>query len=353
MTTDAQRFTVVVGAGGVGKTTLAAAHALQLAQAGHDTLVITFDPSMRLKDALGVGEEARDRPVRVETRTEGRLDASLLDARHTFDRLIARYAPDDAARRRILENRFYDHLAGSLAGILEYMAVERLYEVAHESRYDRIVLDTPPTRQALDFLEAPERIVAFLDSGALKIALKPWFDGEGHLRATSRLLGLGRRVEEYLDGLVGLDLLRQMASFFQAFAPLFEGFRERALEVQRLLRSDSTRFMLVSRPGEGSTPETMFFARQLQRAGYALGPVVLNRIHPAVPTRAAGGVRAEEPAGLLLLRWLGARDREGVEEIRGLLPHHPVVAVPMLPVAAADLEGLAAIGGHLPAVGPE
>src|SRR6202035_333574 len=172
---DDHPLTIVVGSGGVGKTTLAAAVGVLSARSGRDTLVMTFDPSLRLKDALGVGEEARERevPVALEGALgaiggiggRGRLDASLLDAQQTFNRLIARYAPDEASRRRILDNRFYRHLSGSLGGILEYMAVERLFEVTANGRYGQIVLDTPPTRQALDFLEAPARIVGFLDSG--------------------------------------------------------------------------------------------------------------------------------------------------------------------------------------------
>ncbi len=173
------------------------------------------------------------------------------------------------------------HLAGGLAGILEYMAVERLFEVSSSGDFDRIILDTPPTRQALDFLEAPERIVGFLDSGALKLALRSWFDQEGHLRPTRHLGSLGRRFESYLDEVVGLDLLRDMVEFFQAFGPLYDGFRERAQEVEALLRSEETLFTLVSGPGEEKIPDTLFFARRLQDAGYPLGPIAVNRMHPA------------------------------------------------------------------------
>jgi anion-transporting ArsA/GET3 family ATPase len=193
---------IVVGSGGVGKTTLAAALGLASASAGRDTLVMTFDPSQRLKDALGVGAVAAEQETEVPLPAAGRLCASLLDARITFDRLIERYAPDQEARERILRNRFYDNLSGHLAGVLEYMASERLFEVARDGAHERIILDTPPTRQALDFLGAPERIVSFLDSGALRIALKPWFDAGGQLRATSHLGALGRNVEGFFDGLL-------------------------------------------------------------------------------------------------------------------------------------------------------
>lgn len=334
---------VVVGSGGVGKTSLAAALGLLSAGEGQDTLVMTFDPSLRLKDSLGVGEAARDEEVEVAVETPGRLAASLLDARRTFDRLVERYAEDPEDQKRILENRYYRQLAGSLAGILEYMAVERLFEVFDAGRYDRIVLDTPPTRQALDFLEAPERIVAFLDSGALKLALKPWFDSSGHLKATTRLGRFGAKFEEYLDEVVGLDLLRDMAEFFQAFAPLYDGFRQRAVEVQQLLGSPRTLFVLVAAPGEERNSDTLFFARRLQEAGYRLGPIVVNRIHPRGDGMPAGTAQAAtgEADGRQLLAWLGQRDARGLAKLQSLLSdQQPLVGIPLLPREPADLASL-------------
>lgn len=335
---------VVVGSGGVGKTTLAAALGLRSARAGQDTLVMTFDPSLRLKDALGVGEAARDEAVPVPSDTPGVLHASLLDARRTFDRLVARYAPDDAARRRILENPYYDHLAGNLGGILEYMAVERLYEVSQEGRYGRIILDTPPTHQALDFLEAPRRIVDFLDSGALDIALKPWFDEGGHLQAGSSRLGrlLGRGMEQWLDRVVGLRLLRDMSEFFRAFAPLFTGFRRRAEEVERLMADRGTVFILVAGPGATRIPDTLFFARRLKEAGYRLGPVVVNRVHPQLAPPAS---TEDELDGHRLFRWLGDRHQQGLEELRGLLPaEQQLVALPLRAEEPTDLGSLERVG---------
>lgn len=339
---DGPKLLVVVGSGGVGKTTLAAALALRSAQSGLATLVMTFDPSLRLKDALGVGEEARDDEVMVPSNTAAPLAASLLDARRTFDRLVSRYAPDEAARERILTNRFYDHLAGSLAGILEYMAVERLFEVASEGRYDRIILDTPPTRQALDFLEAPRRIIDFLDSGALRIALKPWFDSGGRLASTAGWGFIGRSVEGFLDRVVGLDLLRDMAEFFRAFAPLFEGFRGRATDVEQLLRAPETRFALVSGPGEERVADTLFFARKLSEATLSLGPVIVNRVHPR-------GEEVEgETAGRAAMRWLGDRDAAGVASLRSLLgARHPVIAVPIRGAEPNTLDALADLGADV------
>jgi anion-transporting ArsA/GET3 family ATPase len=330
---------VAVGAGGVGKTTLAAALGAASARAGRDTLVMTFDPSLRLKDALGVDLTASEREVRVDVGTRGRLEASLLDPRTTFDRLVARHAPDEATRRRILTNPFYRHLSGTLAGVLEYMAVERLFEVAAEGRYERVVLDTPPTRQALDFLEAPSRIVGFLDSGALRIALKPWFDERGRLRPTRRLGILGRGVEAFFDTLVGLDLLRDMAEFFQAFAPLYDGFRRRAVEVEKLLRAEQTTFVVVAGAAAERNPDTMFMARRLRESGYHLGLVVVNLIHPRPQeTRAPGHGPLRE--GRELMGWLAERDARGVAELRSLLPREELVEIPLLPYGLSDLEGL-------------
>ncbi|HEV8629013.1 MAG TPA: ArsA-related P-loop ATPase [Thermoanaerobaculia bacterium] len=335
---------IVVGAGGVGKTTLAAAMGVESAAAGVETLVMTFDPSLRLKDALGVGEEARDHEVRVATAGPAGLWAGLLDARRTFDRLVERHAPDPAARDRILANRFYRNLAGSLAGILEYMAVERLWEAWQARRWERIVLDTPPTRQALDFLEAPQRIVGFLDSGALRVALRPWFDDGGRLRAASRWGAMGRGFEAWLDEVVGLDLLRDMAEFFAAFGPLFEGFRQRALEVQALLRAPGTVFVLVAGPGEERNADTLFFARRLLAAGYRLGPLVINRLHP-LPDSPNASLEGE---GRRLLAWLGERDHRGVVALRTLLPaEQPLLALPLLPAEPVDLPSLAALGAAL------
>ncbi|HEV7515751.1 MAG TPA: ArsA-related P-loop ATPase [Thermoanaerobaculia bacterium] len=346
---------IFVGSGGVGKTTLAAATGVLSARAGRDTLVMTFDPSLRLKQALGVGEAAREHEVPVDLGLfgpAGRLDASLLDAQRTFDRLIERYAPDPESRRRILGNRFYNQLSGSLGGILEYMAVERLFEVVADDRYDQVVLDTPPTRQALDFLEAPARIVSFLDSGALRMGMKPWFDEEGRLKAAKGWGGFGRRAERFLDDVVGLDLLRDMAEFFQAFAPLYAGFHERAEAVEALLRSPKTLFVLVSGPGEERIPDTLFFARRLKAAGYHLGPIVVNRVHPPF-SNPGDGAPALDPAepwrvdGRRLLAWLGERDRRGLAQLAGLLSEQPLVALPLLPEEPTDLPALARLGEDL------
>jgi anion-transporting ArsA/GET3 family ATPase len=332
---------VVVGSGGVGKTTLAAGLGLVSADAGHDTLVMTFDPSRRLKDTLGVKESDGDAEVPVDSPTDGRLHASNLDPRRTFDRLIERYAPDLTARDRILHNRYYDHLSGHLGGILEYMAVERLYEVSTEGNHKRLILDTPPTREAIDFLEAPQRIVDFLDSGALKIALRPWFGDDGHLQVKSGLGFVGRSLEAFLDRIVGVQLLRDMSEFFQAFGPLFPGFKERARKVRQLLASRDTLFVLVTGPGRDRIPDTLYFARRLREAGYHLGPVVVNRVHPSFD----GSADPAAGDGRALFQWLGSRHHEAIGELqRRLTDRQHLVSLPLVDHEPTDLTSIAALG---------
>lgn len=333
---------VVVGGGGVGKTTLAAALALGLAREGEEALVMTFDPSLRLKDVLGLAEGGEEE-TRVASPGPGTLWASLLDARRVFDRIVDTYAPDRAAAERIHANRYYRHLAGRLAGILEYMAVERLWEASREERWSRVVLDTPPAQQVLDFLDAPRRIVDFLDSGALKMARRRWFDEAGRLAPTRRLGGVGRKLEAYIDRVVGLDLLRDMLEFFHAFAPLLEGFRERALAVEELLRSDRVGFLLVAPPGEHRVAATMHFARALTDRGLRLVGVVVNRVCPQTPTP---GPRAA--AGETLMHWLGGIDGAGLVALDRLLPPPlPRAALPLEPRPPTDLDSLARFAERL------
>jgi anion-transporting ArsA/GET3 family ATPase len=335
-----QRLLVVVGAGGVGKTTLAAALGLESARQGANTLVMTFDPSLRLKDALGVGESARERPVQVNADTTGRLDAALLDARQTFDRLIATYAPNSSAAERIYGNRFYRDLSGHLAGILEYMAVERLFEASRDRAYDRIILDTPPTGQALDFLEAPERMVDFLDSGAVRLAVEPWGDRARGIRGAPMRLVV-RSAETMLDRIIGLGLVGEIVEFFRAFGPLYAGFRERADEVRSLLRDRETLFLLVSGPGPDRIPDTLYFARKLGETGHRLGPIVVNQVHPRFEG-ATGGPASE---GGTLLRFLGERDHQGLAGLMALIrPPHRLVTMLLEPTPPTTIPALQRLG---------
>ena len=339
------RLIVVVGAGGVGKTTLAAALGLASAREGHRTLVMTFDPSLRLKDALGVREAAKDEPVRVTGAGPALLDAALLDAKCTFDRLIHTYAPDAAAAERIFSNRFYRDLAGNLAGILEYMAMERLFEMQAGGRYDRIILDTPPTRQAMDFLQAPERMMHLVDSKAIRFALDPWWDGQVGKSLAFRLAAKGAM--ELSDRIIGRRFLLDVVEFIRSFAPLFDGFRQRAEEVQNLLRAEATRFLLVAGPGPERVPDAMFFLRKLKETGHHLGPILVNQLHP---DPGPGGV---DSPGLVLLRFLADRDRRGLALLRSLFPEdQEILPVAMEAIPPADLQALSAFSRRLAGAGP-
>lgn len=338
---------VVVGAGGVGKTTLAAALAVSSAEAGARTLAVTFDPSHRLRQALGIHGAAAGAEVEVPLAgAAAGLWASLLDARDTFDRLVERYAPDAEVRERILRNGFYRHLAGSLSGVLEYMAVERLFEIRATGGYERVILDTPPTRAALDFLAAPERIVGFLDSGALRVGLRPWFDARGRFRPTLHLGPLGPLLDRQLDRMIGLDFLRDMVEFFRAFGPLYEGFRERALAVQAMLRERSTEFWLISGPGADRVPETAFFARELRARGHRLATVVVNRVFPRLG-RSPRHVGEELPA------WLGEHDHRGLVDLASRLAGSvPLLSLPLLGEEPLDLARLSEVARRLQALAP-
>ena len=327
------RLIVVVGGGGVGKTTLAAALALGSAKEGRRTLVMTFDPSLRLKDALGVGDAAKGEPIRVMQAGTGFLDAALLDAKLTFDRLIRTHAPDAAAAKRILSNRFYRDMAGNLSGILEYMAMERLFEMQASEGYDRIILDTPPTRQAMDFLQAPERMMNLVDSKAIQFAMDPWWDDAGRKNLAFRIALKGAM--ELSDRVIGRRFLLDVVEFIRAFAPLFDGFRSRAEDVRNLLLADETRFLLVAGPGPDRVPDAMFFLRKLQETGHHLGPILVNQVHPD-PGPAAG-----KDQGTVLLRFLADRDQRGLSLLRSLFPGEKnIISVSLEPVPPGDLRTL-------------
>jgi len=329
---------VVVGAGGVGKTTLAAALALEAARAGSRTLVMTFDPSLRLKDTLGVGEEAKDREVEVPAGTPGRLFAS--SARRPHDVRPAG-APLRTGRPRGHPHPLQPSVRAPerpLAGVLEYMAVERLFEVAAEGRYDCVVLDTPPTRQALDFLEAP-RGYRVLESGALRIALKPWF-AEDATCVPRGASAPGPRRGALLRPRGG----PQSAARHGRLLPGVRAALRRLPRARHRGGRPAARAADGLRPGHaprgGAHPETLFFARRLVDAGHRLGPVVVNMRHPEAAHPPGAGARD----GVALLAWLGARDARGVARYAsGCLAHaRGPAAAAQEPSDLASLDGLRA-----------
>jgi anion-transporting ArsA/GET3 family ATPase len=295
-----RRTIVVCGSGGVGKTTTAAALALRAARLGRRVLVCTIDPSRRLATSLGLAQlSGHPRAIDVSRlgaeRGGGALFAMVLDVKSTFDALVLRYAPDEAARRRILENRFYRQVSAALAGSHEYMAMEKLLELAADERFDLVVLDTPPTRHALDFLEAPDRLMGFLDASILRWFLRPYFvAGRLTLRVATRSGALALKLA---DRFLGLEFLQDLSEFFLAFESMYDGFKERAARVHALLRDASSAFVLVTAPSTLTLEEGLYFHRRLTEKGMPFLAFVVNRLHPD-PGGSEGGRGSRRRASL-------------------------------------------------------
>jgi len=353
----ARRILVVAGSGGVGKTTTAAALALRAARDGRRVLVCTIDPSRRLATSLGLGQlSGRPRAIDIRRLSPppvpgGSLHAMVLDVKSTFDALVARHTPDAAARERILGNRYYQHVSAALAGSNEYMAMEKLLELSGDDRYELVVLDTPPTRHALDFLEAPDRLMGFLDASILRWFLRPYFAaGTLTLKVATRTGAVALRLA---DRFLGLQFLSELSEFFLAFESMYEGFKERAERVFALLRDPSSGFVLVAGPGPPALEEALYFRARLGEKGMPFVGFVVNRVH-ADPARELSSRRrapaAVEP-GLRerLLRTLREQqvlarvERRALARLEVNAREKPVL-VPELEHDVHDLRGLAGFG---------
>ena len=272
------RIIVCCGSGGVGKTTSAAALALAAAESGRKVVLITIDPAKRLADALGLQGLTNDpSPIPIDgTAVDGAggLWAMMLDARATFDAVIRQQARNEAQVRRILENPFYDNVASKLSGSQEYMAAEKLYELSNDDRFDLVVVDTPPTREALDFLEAPQKLMNFLDHRVYRWLIAPARSGLKivNIAAQPILRTIGR--------VIGADVLADAINFFQAFEGIESGFRDRAESVQKLLKSEVTKYLVVASPRRDTVDEAIYFSRQLRSAGMAVTGLIVNRLQP-------------------------------------------------------------------------
>lgn len=292
-----RRIVICVGSGGVGKTTTAATLSLLAAVAlGRRVLVLTIDPARRLADALGVKalghdiqrvpEDKLDAVARRRGITRvpgGTLSAMMLDQKRAFDEIVERYARDASVRGRIFQNSIYQQISARLAGSHEYAAMSKLHDLAQVSPppYDLIVLDTPPTENALDFLDAPDRISQAIDSPALQWFIKPYMQAGSW---SLRLVGVGGAfVLRSLSRFVGSVFLQQMAEFFVEFSEVTAGFRERAEKVRALLRKPDVGFVLVCSPELLSIEEALYFHNRLRRAEMPLGGVVVNRVHAGGP----------------------------------------------------------------------
>lgn len=281
-----QKLIVVCGSGGVGKTTLSAALALLAAQHGKRVLVLTIDPARRLADSLGVGALSNDEtPVPAHhlraagVPPEGSLFALMLDTRKTFDGLVERLAPSPEVRDQILNNHYYQQISGSMVGSQEYMAMERLLEVVERGGYDLVVLDTPPSRHALDFLRAPRRLQAVLEEGVLSWLVHPSSMMVGQLQ--KRLLGkMEGGMLGGLERILGLSMLADLSEFVLNFQSLLGGMKERARRTAELLGASSTSFVLVSAPAQLAAQEAAYFRTRLHEQGLHFAGFLINRTLP-------------------------------------------------------------------------
>lgn len=355
---DERRVLVVCGAGGVGKTTTAAALALHAAARGRRVLVCTIDPSRRLATSLGLAQlSEKPRALsldRLGLEARGALHAMTLDTKRTFDELVSRFAGSDESRRRILDNRFYKQVSNALAGTYEYMAMEKLLELQADDRFDLVVLDTPPTRHALDFLEAPDRMMSFLDTGILRFFLKPYFvAGRLTLKIATRT---GALALSLVDKYLGLQFLQDLSEFFLAFEGLYDGFKERAARVFELLRDAESGFVLVASPARLALDEALYFHRRLAEKKMPFVSLIVNRLHPdpsSTRSAASGPPPRLDPAFAEKLvavhrdlRTLARAERRGLARLE-VDAGVPPILVPELETDVHDLRGLADVAAAL------
>jgi anion-transporting ArsA/GET3 family ATPase len=361
----ANRVVVCCGAGGVGKTTTAAAMALRAAEYGRTVCVLTIDPAKRLAQALGVNDLGNT-PQRVPLAPEvsGELHAMMLDMRRTFDEMVIQYSGPERAQA-LLNNQFYQTVATSLAGTQEYMAMEKLGQLLAQDRWDLVVVDTPPSRNALDFLDAPKRLGSFMDSRLWRLLLGP---GRGIGRLVTGAMGLAMKA---LSTIMGSQLLSDIASFVQSLDATFGGFREKADRTYALLKRRGTQFVVVSAAEPDALREASFFVDRLSQENMPLAGLILNRTHPllcALPVeRAIDGIEslksgADSDATSLataVLKIHADRGQTAKREIRllsrftGANPSVPIVGVPSLPFDVSDLEALRALADQITAVGDD
>ena len=355
------RVVICCGSGGVGKTTVSAALALRFAREGHRVAVLTIDPARRLADSLGIGEltnTARRVPLEdAVPGVTGSVDAMMLDAKSTFDELVRKWSPDPAAAERVLGNRYYQAASARLGGSHEYMAMERLLQLWKDGPYDVVVLDTPPTRHALDFLQAPDRMAGLMDQGVLRWLVMPSTKGGW------RALEFGSEaVARVLKRLIGRSVIGEIAEFFDAFRGLADRMRARSVEVRGLLRDPHTRFVLVTSPAPNARAEALYFLDVLQKEGMPFGGFLINRaVTPPVHTSAAldaaldahldeaPTVRAALTSAHEHRTRVAADHGNAIVALRAAGPEGaPCWTIPEQPDDLHDLGGLVALGPFLP-----
>jgi anion-transporting ArsA/GET3 family ATPase len=353
---DQRQVVICAGPGGVGKTTCAAAIALEGARRGRRACVVTIDPAKRLADALGLESLTNDaRRVDLDGGAEGsgELWALMLDTKTTFDDVVVRNAGSPEQAQAILDNKLYRNISGALGGTQEYMAMEKLYSLHSDGHFDLIVVDTPPTRHALDFLDAPNRLLRFLNNRFFRLLMAP-------TRASLRALGTATQLFlRTLSRVVGGAVVRDAVAFFAAFEGMEQGFRDRATLVSQLLDDPATAFVVVAAPRPDAVTEAVYFADRLRGSAGRVEALVANRMFPsfgAVPAGLAGGPgeSAGGSAGVTALARtmedfdrVASREEAHLAELTQRLPDTPVVRVPFLASDVHDLGGLAEVGRWL------
>jgi anion-transporting ArsA/GET3 family ATPase len=357
-TLDTAQILVCCGSGGVGKTTTAASLALRAAERGRRTVVLTIDPARRLAQSMGLTE--LDNTPRAVPGVDGSLDAMMLDMKRTFDDIVLAHT-EPARAQAIFDNPFYQALSSSFAGTQEYMAMEKLGQLKATGTWDLIVVDTPPTRSALDFLDAPERLTTFLDGRMVRILLAPAkAGGKAYFKVVSAGFGLFTSV---LTKIIGGETLTDLSNFVAALETMFGGFRERAQATYDLLKAPGTAFVVVAAPERDALREASYFVERLAQERMPLAGLVVNRVHrTAAAQLSADRARAaaerlddsggsELTAGLLRVH----ADRAGVavrearlqERFSAAHPTVPVVEVAALAGDVHDLDGLREVGADL------
>ena len=356
-----KRIVICGGSGGVGKTTASAAIAMGAAARGRKVAVVTIDPARRLANSLGL-EELGNEPALVDPQLfpaagiemEGELWAMMLDPKRTFDDLIDRLAPNEKSRDEVLANRIYQELSNAVAGSQEFTAMAKLYELDRNHDFDLIVLDTPPSRNALDFLDAPDRLTQFFEGRALQVFLRP-------TGLAARVMGRGTgMVFGVLKRVTGIDLLQDLAVFFRSLSGMIDGFKERAQAVNKLLADPGTVFLLVTSPEREPIDEAIFFWRKLKAARMPFGGVVVNRVHHDLLGDAeVEDVSAELAADLgdkLAARVadnfrdyhvLARRDAQNIERLGKQLRDDRLLLIPYLDEDVHDVEGLSRLDRYL------
>lgn len=348
--TSGPQVSVCVGPGGVGKTTVSAALALCGAMAGQRACVVTIDPARRLADALGTGELGNEpRLVRSGNLAwPGELWALMLDAQSTFDHLVGQYATTSAQAQAILSNRVYRNISAALSGTQEYMAVEKLFELTESGNFDLVVVDTPPARHALDFMEAPRHLLRLLDNRVFRLLMTP-------TRAGLRALEAGAQVAlRALSKVAGGEVVADTVQFFTEFEGMEEGFRSRANRADELLRSASTNFVLVCSPRRDTVDEAVYLGAQLASEGLEVATVVVNRCYPhysalAPQTAAnlAGGPLEALATNLAQLAVLSSKEQEQLARLKEAMPKAATYKVPFFAREVADLEALLEVATYL------